>query len=142
MLSRESRVSDMNLNRRRFVVSAAAFMTAPRLIGAVGVVSLFNGRDLSGWHVRNGPEAAFYVSEGTIAASPSSGWPAWLSTDREYESFELSCEILFKGWTDGGIYLNAPEHGHATDCGLQIKLFHQPDKGQHRRGRIAHIDGP
>ena len=118
----------MNLNRRRFLPYAAAFITAPRLIGADGAVSLFNGRDLSGWQIRNGPESAFYVSEGTIAASPSSGWPAWLSTNREYENLEFSCEVLFNGWTDGGIYLNAPEHGRATDCGLQIKLFHQLDK--------------
>jgi hypothetical protein len=128
MMPRETGVSDMNLNRRRFAASVAAFITAPRLIGADGAVSLFSGRDLSGWHIRHGPESAFYVSEGVIAASPSSAWPAWLSTDREYENFELSCEVLLKGWTDGGIYLNAPEHGSPSDCGLQIKLFHQLDK--------------
>ena len=118
----------LNPGRRQFLASLTAFLAARRPIPAEDRVPLFNGRDLSGWHVRNGPESAFYVSDGAIAASPSSAWPAWLSTDREYENFDFSCEVFFKGWTDGGIYIHAPEHGRPAQCGLKINLFHQADK--------------
>jgi hypothetical protein len=118
----------LNFLRREFIAVAVPVLAAPRVYGAGEAVPLFNGRDLSGWHLRNGPESAFYSSEGTIVASPSSSWPAWLSTDREYENFDFSCEVLFKGWTDGGIYIHAPEHGRPGQCGLKINLFHQIDK--------------
>jgi hypothetical protein len=119
----------MNLNRRRFLAGAAATALArPLRVAAANDAALFNGRDLSGWHVQEGPESAFYVTEGVIHASPSSAWPAWLSTDREYENFDFSCEVFFKGWTDGGIYIHAPEHGTPSRCGLKINLFHQIDK--------------
>lgn len=127
-MSRETLVPGLNLDRRHFLTSASALLALPRVFGAEDSVSLFNGRDLAGWHVRNGPESAFYVSDGAIAASPSSAWPAWLATNREYENFDFSCEVFFKGWTDGGIYLHAPEHGRPGNCGLKINLFHQIDK--------------
>lgn len=120
--------SALNLHRREFIAAAVPLLTALRVHGAGEAVPLFNGRDLSGWQVRNGPESAFYSSEGAIAASPSSSWPAWLSTDREYEDFDFSCEVMFKGWTDGGIYIHAPEHGRPGHCGLKVNLFHQVDK--------------
>ena len=125
-MSQETRVSA--IKRRHFVLAAAAAAAAPRDLAAETGELLFNGRDLSGWHVRNGPESAFYVVDGAIVSSPASAWPAWLSSDREYENFDLSCEVLLKGWTDGGIYLHAPEHGRPSHCGFRINLFHQLDK--------------
>src|SRR5688572_23690036 len=121
------RISSFMLDRRQFMTSASALLTSPRLAFPADATPLFNGRDLTGWNVRNGPESAFYVSEGAIAASPTSAWPAWLATDREYENFDFSCEVFFKGWTDGGIYIHAPEHGRPGNCGLKINLFHQID---------------
>jgi hypothetical protein len=89
---------------------------------------LFNGKDLSGWTIREGPQSAFYVADGAIASSPSSSYPAWLSTEAEYENFDLQCEFYFKGWVDGGIYIHAPEHGQPSRCGLKVNIFHQKDE--------------
>jgi hypothetical protein len=116
------------MSRRSFLSAAAIATTGRALSGAAKPTPLFDGRTLKGWHVREGPESAFYVVDGAIASSVASAWPAWLSTDREYENFDLSCEVFFKGWTDGGIYLHAPEHGRPANCGLKINLFHQIDK--------------
>lgn len=124
----EMRESVRNLNRRQCFAFLAAFAAAPRLSAATEETTLFNGRDLAGWHVRSGPESAFYVTDGAVMASPSSAWPAWLSTNREYENFDLSCEVFFKGWSDGGVYIHAPEHGRGGLCGIKINLFHQIDK--------------
>jgi hypothetical protein len=88
---------------------------------------IFNGSDLSGWSIREGPDSAFYVSEGAIVGSPSSDYPAWLGTEREYENFDLTCEVFFKGWSDGGIYIHAPEYGPPGTCGIKVNIFHQKD---------------
>ncbi|MBK5290801.1 MAG: DUF1080 domain-containing protein [Acidobacteriia bacterium] len=91
-------------------------------------VTLFDGATLQGWSVEQGPQSAFYVEERAIAGSPSAGFPAWLRSDKEYENFELELEFFVKGWTDGGIYLHAPLHGHRSRSGFKISLFHQQDK--------------
>lgn len=49
--------------------------------------SLFDGRTLRGWHVREGPESAFYVKDGAIVVHEGSNFPTWLCSDREYENF-------------------------------------------------------
>ena len=89
--------------------------------------AIFNGRDLSGWSIQEGPESAFHVVDGAIAGSRSAEYPAWLRYDREYENFDFTCEFFFSGWNDGGVYLHAPEHGPPSACGLKINIFHHAD---------------
>lgn len=111
-------------SRRAFLASIGA----AALPAAEPTESLFNGRDLSGWSIREGPESAFYVAGGAICASAASAYPAWLRTDRQFENFDLRCEVMFQGWSDGGLYLHAPEYGRPSFCGLKINLFHQKDE--------------
>ncbi len=93
-----------------------------------GWTSLFNGRDLDGWSIQEGPESAFFARDGAIAGSPSAAYPAWLRSAKRYENFEAEFEFFIKGWTDGGFYFSAPEHGKRSACGFKISLFHQVDK--------------
>jgi Domain of Unknown Function (DUF1080) len=115
----------VKLSRRMFTGLLPAIVSSAQ---APSESTIFNGIDLAGWTVREGPESAFYVSDGAIAASPSSDYPAWLATNREYENFDLALEVFFKGWSDGGIYIHAPEHGPPGTCGIKINLFHQKDE--------------
>lgn len=64
------------MQRRTFLLSTAALAVTPAISRAAGPQPLFNGKDLSGWHIVDGPDSAFYVEDGAICASPSSGWPA------------------------------------------------------------------
>lgn len=110
------------------MASAAA---SPIVLGgpsAAPFVSLFDGKSLQGWSIEEGPESAFYVSEGTIAASESSRYPAWLRSESQYENFDFRCEFYVKGWIDGGVYVHAPRHGRLTGTGIQVKIFHQRDE--------------
>ncbi len=116
------------MNRREFLASAAATPVALTFESEDSFVSLFDRVSLQGWNVEEGPESAFYVSEGAIAASKSSTFPAWLRSDQRYENFDFRCEFFVKGWIDGGVYLHAPRHGRATWAGMQIKIFHQQDE--------------
>jgi hypothetical protein len=117
------------MHRRNFLAAAAAAPLAfAQDTDETGFTSLFNGRTLDGWTVKDGPEAAFYVDDGAIVVHESAGYPAWLSSAREYENFDFRGEFFVKGWTDSGIYLHAPEHGRNMWCGMKLHIFHQVDE--------------
>jgi hypothetical protein len=92
-----------------------------------GLVSLFDGKTLNGWSVREGPESAFYVKDGSIVAHQGSNFPTWLRSNRQYENFDLRLEYFVKGWMNSGVYLHAPEHGRNTWIGLKINIFQKHD---------------
>jgi hypothetical protein len=110
----------------------AATVALPSYLGAqsgeVGFTSLFNGTNLDGWTVQDGPSTAFYVKDGAIVVHEAFGFPAWLRSTRQYENFDFRGEFFLKGWMDSGIYLHAPEHGRPMGNGMQIHLFHQNDE--------------
>ncbi|MGH9719439.1 MAG: 3-keto-disaccharide hydrolase [Bryobacteraceae bacterium] len=93
-----------------------------------GFVSLFDGRTLRGWQIREGPESAFYVKEGAITVHEGANFPAWLRSEKQYENFDFRCEFFLKGWMNSGLFLHAPEHGRNTWIGLKINLFHKQDQ--------------
>ena len=103
-------------------------MASPLWLRGAASQPLFNGKDLAGWHIVDGPESAFYVEDGAICASPSSIWPAWLSTDREFENFDLRLEFFVTGWSDGGVYFAAPKYGRPSFCGYKVNIFQQVDE--------------
>lgn len=121
--------------QRRDFLAAAGLTTAAlaaaqeygQPAGEAGLVSLFDGRTLAGWSIREGPETAFYVEDGAIVVHPGSGFPAWLRSDRQYENFDFRGEFFVRGWTDSGIYIHAPEHGRPMWCGMQVHIFHEVD---------------
>src|SRR6266550_781808 len=113
-----------DMNRRQFLAaSASGVALAPaqsQTSGSGGFSSLFDGKTVDGWTVREGPESAFYVEDGSIVVHESGGFPAWLRSDKQYENFDFHCDFFIKGWMDSGIYIHAPEHGRSTWCGMKI----------------------
>jgi hypothetical protein len=75
-----------------------------------GFVSLFNGRDLSGWHITGGPDDSFGVRGGQLECTGSGEFPNWLRTDKTYEN-------------------GAPLHGRASKVGMKIHLCDHIAKG-------------
>jgi hypothetical protein len=116
------------MNRRSFLAGSAVVPAALQAQSSDNFTPLFDGKTLNGWSVREGPDSAFYVQNGDIVGHSSAGFPTWLRSDRQYENFDFRCEFFVKGWTDGGIYLHAPEHGRATQCGMHVHIFHALDK--------------
>jgi hypothetical protein len=88
---------------------------------------MFNGTSLAGWSIQNGPESAFYVRDNAIVIHEGSNYPTWLRFDRRVENFDFRCDFFIKGWSNGGIYLNAPEHGRPISTGMKINLFQKKD---------------
>jgi len=71
-----------------------------------GFVSLFNGKDLTGWMYLGKGEGTFSVQDGAIHHKGGNGWLCY--TVKEYPDFELRCEFkLIKKGGDGGIFFRA-----------------------------------
>src|SRR5262249_42942427 len=115
------------MNRRSFLRSSLALPASGLSAQSQpeqGFQSLFDGKSLSGWSVREGPESAFFVEDGAIVVHGGSNFPTWLRSSRRYENFDFRGEFFLKGWMDSGIYIHAPEHGRNTWCGMEVKIFH------------------
>lgn len=65
--------------------------------------SLFNGKDLSGWHQLNG-EANYQVENGEIVGTTVSNTPnSFLATDKDYGDFILELDLLVANDMNSGI---------------------------------------
>ncbi|NAY90960.1 DUF1080 domain-containing protein [Muricauda sp. JGD-17] len=79
---------------------------APKLVYPENVewdkpIELFNGRDLSGWHVDG--EKNQWEAENGILVNPESG--SNLITDQKFEDFKLHIEFQYPEGSNSGIYL-------------------------------------
>ena len=113
---------------RRSLLTGALALPLAAQNNEQGFVTLFDGRTLAGWSVEAGPQTAFSVRDGSIVGEKTSRYPAWLRSANQYENFDFRGEFFVRGWTDGGIFLHAPEHGRCTWVGLHVKIFHQRDR--------------
>ena len=93
------------MNRRNFLGTLSAVPLA-KIVTAVeaeatpsgdSFVSIFNGRDLDGWTITEGPESAFSVADGAIVVNDSASYPTWLRSNRQYENFDFRAEFYMKG---------------------------------------------
>jgi hypothetical protein len=92
-----------------------------------GFVSIFNGRDLSGWHVsktaRHGVQPDFHVAHGMILGTQRPlGSGGLLLTDRKYKDFELQMDVKPDWGCDSGIFFRTTETGAA----YQITMDYLP----------------
>ena len=98
-------------------------------------VSLFNGKDLTGWK-NNGAEK-WVVEQGTILCERAANKYGYLTTEKTYRDFTL--RLKFKGEAAGnsGVFMHAritgidPEHGPDIE-GMQVEV--DPSAGKHTGG--------
>jgi len=117
-----------------FMVFLALGATAQAPSGS-GWVSLFNGKDLSGWK-KNGEEK-WIVDDKTILCESSANKYGYLTTEKTYRNFDL--RLRFKGEAAGnsGVFLRSriigidPEHGPDIE-GMQVEV--DPSVGNHTGG--------
>lgn len=73
-------------------------------------MSLFNGKDLTGWMVAKGPASAWLVKEGElVAVAAGRALDYWLFTDTDYDDFVLRFEYRMRAdaHASGGITFRA-----------------------------------
>jgi pimeloyl-ACP methyl ester carboxylesterase len=92
-----------------------------------GFVSLFNGKDLTGWEQMNGSK--FVATEGVIKHDQGLGW---LRTKEQYDNFVLRLEVRWlKDRQDSGVFLRAglegdnwPTRKYEVQCENSERIVH------------------
>lgn len=87
--------------------------------------SIFNGKDLQGWHVsrtsHQGTTGNFYVEDGAIILKQNPyGQGGVLLSDKKYRDFELYVEVMIDSFCNGGIFLRSTESGQAYQVELVV----------------------
>jgi hypothetical protein len=104
-----------------------------------GFRSIFNGRDLDGWHP-NGARSAhgtggrWLVDDGVLTGEqdpPGSGNGGLLLTDRAYADFELLLDMKPDWGPDSGVFFRCTEQG----AGFQMYVDY------HDGGNVGHLRG-
>jgi len=106
--------------RRVFLAVLVLLLPVVRALAGIpeGFTAIFNGRDLTGWHIsqvnHHGNSQGWSVKDGVVSATqdrPGNG--GILLTDRAYGDFEVSLEIKPDWGCDGGLFLRSNEKGQA-----------------------------
>ena len=84
-------------------------------------ISLFNGKNLDGWKAVDGPMSAWKVEDGLLYCSGGGG--GWLSTDDEYDDFEIELEFRLPPGGNSGVFLRAPHQGNPAYAGMEIQVL-------------------
>lgn len=100
-----------------------------------GWISLFNGKDLSGW--KNNGDEKWVVEQGTILCESTANKYGYLTTEKSYRDFDL--RLKFKGEAAGnsGVFVRSrilgidPQHGPDIE-GMQVEV--DPNVGKHTGG--------
>jgi hypothetical protein len=85
-----------------------------------GFVSLFNGKDLTGWKA-TGKMEVWGAEKGVIYVSGGGG--GWLLTDKEYGDYELRLEYKMSKRSNSGVALRTPFVGDPAYKGMEIQLI-------------------
>jgi len=110
-------------------------VTLPITTTSSAWVSLFNGKDLSGWN-KNGEEN-WVVEDGTILCQSSANKYGYLTTAKSYRNFDLRVKFKPEGEGNSGVFLRSkitgisPEHGPDIE-GVQVEV--DPSVGKHSGG--------
>ncbi len=94
-----------------------------------GFVSLFNGRDLTGWHLEGKPADTFTAEGGELRSNPSGYWPTWLRSDKSYENFVLRFDYKIPYYCESGLVIHAPLHGRIAEVGIKIVITEDTARG-------------
>src|SRR5262249_9328087 len=129
--------SRSTVNRAVIVASALliSLFAFPTHVPSPVWVSLFNGKDLSGW--KNNGQEKWIVQDGTILCESTANKYGYLTTDKAFRNFDL--RLKFKSEADGnsGVFLRSkitginPEHGPDIE-GMQVEV--DPSVGKHTGG--------
>lgn len=128
----------------RPIVNRTALASAALLVSIVAFpvqttssawVSLFNGKDLSGW--KNNGEEKWIVENGTIYCESAANKYGYLTTEKTYRNFDLRLKFKPEAPGNSGVFLRSkvtgidPEHGPDIE-GMQVEV--DPSIGKHTGG--------
>lgn len=112
---------------RKFQILLAflLFVTTVSAKDKDGWQSLFNGKDLTGWHQLNG-KAKYHVEKGEIVGTTVMNTPnSFLATDKDYGDFIFEVDLLVENEMNSGIQfrsISKPEINNGRVHGYQCEV--------------------
>ena len=85
---------------------------------AQGFVSLFNGKDLTGWI---GSKDTYGVKDGILFCRKGTGRNIY--TEKEYDDFVLRFEFKLQPGTNNGLGIRTPIEGDAAYVGMELQIL-------------------
>ncbi len=88
-------------------------------------VSLFNGKDLSGWEGYGGEASNWEVVEGELRSKPGLDGVRMLMTDRDFADFEFSMQFNLPVEVNTGVFFRMPadKKGRPAFIGNEIQIM-------------------
>jgi hypothetical protein len=86
----------------------------------VGWISLFNGKDLTGWKA-TGKMEVWGAEDGVLFVKGGGG--GWLLTEKEFGNFELKLEFKTEKMGNSGVALRTPDKGDPAYAGMEIQII-------------------
>jgi hypothetical protein len=87
---------------------------------------LYNGRDLSGWHAKDG-RIDLWRADGELLVcekgEKGKNGGGWLTTDKEYGDFVLRLEWKITADGNSGVGLRYPKDGEPSHEGMEIQIL-------------------
>ena len=115
------------MNRKTFIAGCAAALA---LTGSLAVAQneftkLYNGKDLTGWHVKNGKMEAWQANGEMISCIAPGG--GWLTADKQYGDFILRLEYRIGPGGNSGVGIRYPAQGDPAHDGMEIQILDDTD---------------
>ena len=105
--------------------AATGDVGSPGRVGSGEWQSIFNGKDLSGWHQINGT-AKYDVEDGAIVGTTSEGSPnSFLCSEKHYGDFELKLDVKVDNELNSGIQIRSsswPDYNNKRVHGYQVEV--------------------
>jgi hypothetical protein len=99
---------------------------------------LYNGKDLTGWHVKDGKVEAWKANGDMISCVANGG--GWLASDKHYGDFELRLEYRIPAGGNSGLGIRFPTKGDPAHVGMEIQIL-DDDAAQYASLKPAQYNG-
>src|SRR4051794_1359936 len=111
------------MNRRLILLAGAACLalTAAGATAKSKWVDLYNGKDLTGWHVKDGRDGVWQTNGELIVCKGAGG--GWLTSDKEYGDFQLQLDYKIPPGGNSGVGLRYPAAGDPAHEGMEIQIL-------------------
>ncbi len=124
----------------RFLLASFAALTSLAAADA-GWISLFNGKDLSGWRVNENP-ATFSVKDGAIVASGPRSHCFYVGDigQHTFRDFELKVDIMAGAKANGGVYIMTEYQDSGWPLkGFEVQVNNSYDGDPRRTGSLYQV---
>ncbi len=99
-----------------------------------GFVSLFNGKDFSGWVIMGKPEA--WTIQNGVIRSEGARSGKWLRTEKQYANFVLKVEWRVSKGGNSGVFIRVAEKGLPWFTGYEVQITNAPRDDAHCTGSL------